>query len=86
MPSGVIVNWTRPEEDTADRHKQNVWLFNVAEDPEERHDLSESNPSKLKEMLDRLEEYRKTSAPVFYPAPDPRSNPALHGGVWGPWE
>lgn len=65
---------------------KNLWLFNIAVDPEERDDLSEQYPDVVRKMLDRLQAYNATAVPVRYPKPDPRSNPKLHGGVWGPWE
>ncbi|KAL3871103.1 hypothetical protein ACJMK2_039122 [Sinanodonta woodiana] len=65
---------------------KNVWLFNIAKDPYEHVDLSKAYPSKVKEMLDRLAYYQSTAVPCQYPPEDPRANPALHGGFWGPWE
>ncbi|KAK3599226.1 hypothetical protein CHS0354_012834 [Potamilus streckersoni] len=65
---------------------KNVWLFNIAKDPYEHVDLSDAYPSKVKEMLDRLAYYQSTAVSCRYPPGDPRANPALHGGFWGPWE
>ena len=65
---------------------QNVWLFNVTADPEERLDISESRPEVVRQLLDRLLYYNSTAVPPRYPKPDPNSNPKKHGGVWGPWE
>jgi len=66
--------------------KKNVWLFNIALDPTEHHDLSEREPARVKAMLDRLRDYQRGAVPCSYPADDPRADPALHGGYWGPWE
>lgn len=68
------------------RRVQNVWLFNITADPEERHDLTTSEPEVVKHLLQRLSHYNSTAVPPRYPEPDPESNPKLHGGVWGPWE
>ena len=65
--------------------EQNVWLFNITADPTEHHDLSESHPEIVKQLLDRLAYYNSTAVPCRYPAPHPQSNPKLHGGAWVPW-
>ncbi|KAF6037038.1 hypothetical protein EB796_004655 [Bugula neritina] len=64
---------------------KNIYLFNVAEDPEERNDLTDSHPDVVNFMLKRLAQWQKDSVPVFYPQDDENCNPALHGGIWGPW-
>ncbi|KAF6037039.1 hypothetical protein EB796_004656 [Bugula neritina] len=65
---------------------KNIYLFNVAEDPEERNDLTDSHPNVVNFMLKRLAQWQKGSAvPVFYPQDDENCNPALHGGIWGLW-
>nr|KAG5690198.1 hypothetical protein BaRGS_016589 [Batillaria attramentaria] len=66
--------------------QQNVWLFNITADPEERHDLSTSEPEVVKQLLQRLAYYNSTAVAPRFPKPDPKSNPKRHGGVWGPWE
>ncbi|GFR66843.1 arylsulfatase B [Elysia marginata] len=64
-----------------------LWLFNIKDDPEEHHDLSEQEPEVVERLLNALVVFNDTAVPVrFPPTHDPRSNPALHGGVWGPWE
>ncbi|XP_077988824.1 arylsulfatase B-like [Glandiceps talaboti] len=63
-----------------------IWLFNIAEDPNEEKDLSLFRPDKVDELLDRMQEYFKSSVPVDYPKNDPRCNPAKLGDAWGPWE
>nr|XP_008516307.1 PREDICTED: arylsulfatase J isoform X1 [Equus przewalskii] len=64
---------------------KSVWLFNITADPYERVDLSNRYPGIVKKLLRRLSQYNKTAVPVRYPPKDPRSNPRLNGGVWGPW-
>ncbi|XP_012941568.1 arylsulfatase B [Aplysia californica] len=65
---------------------KNVWLFNITADPTEHHDLSDQMPDMVRTLLGYLQRFNETAVPVRYPPYDPRSNPALRGGVWGPWE
>ncbi|KAK3800064.1 hypothetical protein RRG08_015032 [Elysia crispata] len=75
--------------DSSDKQRvgeeKNVWLFNILKDPNERDDLSEKEPERVRAMLDQLLAFNKTAVPPFVVKSDPRSNPALHGNVWGPW-
>ena len=71
---------------TFEYENKKIYLFNIANDPEERHELSAEYPDKVMELLARLEVYNSTSVPVRYPPPDPAANPALHDGMWVPWE
>jgi arylsulfatase I/J len=64
---------------------KSIWLFNITADPYERVDLSSRYPGIVKKLLKRLSQFNKTAVPVRYPPKDPRSNPRLNGGVWGPW-
>ena len=64
---------------------KNVWLFNITADPNERTDLSSKYPSIVKEMLDVLQVFNNSAVPCRYPKEDPRGDPALLGGYWGPW-
>ncbi|KAH9494554.1 hypothetical protein Btru_019838 [Bulinus truncatus] len=65
---------------------KNIWLFNVKEDPSEAIDLSGALPGQVKLMLDRLLYYNATAVPPLYPESDPKCDPKLHGGYWGPWQ
>ncbi|KAK7491343.1 hypothetical protein BaRGS_00017444 [Batillaria attramentaria] len=89
--------WTPPPEednllptsfssDSPSADAQNVWLFNIMADPEERHDLSQQYPDVVKKLLQRLQYYNSTAVQPRYPPIDPNCDPAMHGGVWGPWE
>ncbi|KAM3937474.1 arylsulfatase J [Leptodactylus fuscus] len=64
---------------------KSLWLFNITADPYERDDLSERYPDVVKQLLRKLAQFNKSAVPVRYPPKDPRSNPKLNGGVWGPW-
>ncbi|ESP03556.1 hypothetical protein LOTGIDRAFT_137302 [Lottia gigantea] len=65
---------------------KNIWLFNIADDPYEEIDLSNTHIDIVRSLLDRLLEYEKTAVPIRYPAYDPESNPQKHGGQWKPWK
>ena len=82
MYEETIVNKS-PDESADDK---NVWLFNIRDDPFEHMDLSDTRQDIVKYLLDRLVYYNSTAAPARYPPPDPKSNPALHGNAWVPWE
>ncbi|PIK58897.1 putative arylsulfatase B isoform X2 [Apostichopus japonicus] len=70
----------------ADKPGQKIWLFNITADPNEYKDMSDERPDVVKSMIAKLKAYYNTSVPVRYPSPSLNSNPALHLGVWGPWE
>ena len=82
---GYEVGPNSNEENDLKHDTKKLFLFNIAVDPDERHELSSQYPEKVKELLMRLEEYNKTAVPVQYPDPDPAANPALHDGIWSPW-
>ncbi|KAE8614011.1 hypothetical protein XENTR_v10007944 [Xenopus tropicalis] len=88
IPPQTLTNfpgsWWNLERHT-DGARKSLWLFNITADPFERHDLSSSKPEVVKELLIRLGYYNRTAIPVRYPAEDPRGNPELNGGAWGPW-
>ncbi|XP_012944881.1 arylsulfatase J [Aplysia californica] len=65
---------------------KNVWLFNITADPTEHHDLSDQMPGTVRTLLGYLQRFDQTAVPILFPALDKNSNPALHGGVWGPWQ
>ena len=62
-----------------------MWLFNIAEDPYEYYDLSESQADIVEQLLDHLQAYNSTAVPVKYPPGDPNADPALHNGIWTNW-
>ncbi|XP_078681478.1 arylsulfatase B-like isoform X2 [Branchiostoma floridae x Branchiostoma belcheri] len=69
-------------EDPPDKH---LWLFNIRNDPQERTDLSTRYPDVVQALLEKLKTYSMTAVPPLWPPRDPRSNPALHGDIFGPW-
>ncbi len=69
-----------------DAEDKNLWLFNIRDDPNEHVDMSAKYPSIVKELLYKLSNYNSIAVPPRYPPPDPRCNPSLLGGAWGPWE
>ncbi|KAM4675293.1 arylsulfatase I [Discoglossus pictus] len=88
IPPQTVTNfpgsWWNLERHT-DGARKSLWLFNITADPYERHDLSSQKPDVVKELLIRLAHYNRTAIPVRYPPEDPRGNPELNGGAWGPW-
>ena len=64
---------------------QTVWLFNITADPYEEKDLSDQYPDVVEELINRLSVYYLDSVPVRYPRADINADPALNGGLWGPW-
>ncbi|XP_019630639.1 PREDICTED: arylsulfatase B-like isoform X2 [Branchiostoma belcheri] len=72
-------------EESADPPDKHLWLFNIRSDPQERTDLSKIHPDIVQDLLEKLARYNKTAVPIFWPDPDRRVNPQLHGDVFGPW-
>ena len=75
-------SWINLEKDETNK---NLWLFNIRKDPFEKRDVSSAYPDIVNHLLDRLSYYNSTAVPAYYPPFDPEADPALHGGVWGPW-
>ena len=59
-------------------------MLPVTEDPEERHNLVDSQPDVLAKMKDRMEAWRATGVPAFFPPNDPASDPENWSGAWSP--
>lgn len=64
---------------------KNIWLFNIENDPYEKHDLSTKRPEVVTDLLEMLEKFALTSVPCFYPENDLMADPKYHEGYWGPW-
>ncbi|KAK7089174.1 hypothetical protein V1264_024944 [Littorina saxatilis] len=59
-------------------------LYNIKEDPEERHDLSSQMPEMMKFLQGELEKYRQKEVPPQNAPYDPAGDPTHFGGVWTP--
>ncbi|XP_071094086.1 arylsulfatase B-like [Haliotis cracherodii] len=89
---GLYPGWYKPEQVTSELNITHIrdWankyqLFNLKDDPNERNDLSNSQPDMVKKLAARLAWYEKQAVPPNFPeTPDPKSNPALYGNVWSP--
>jgi len=62
-----------------------ISLFNISADPNEKEDVSAAHPDIVKDLLVRIEYYRKGLVPAWSPPNDPKSNPANFDGNWMPW-
>ena len=62
-----------------------TWLFNIRTDPNERSNIADLFPEKVKELKERIEQYNATHIEQLDPPLDPNSNPNNFGGVWTPW-
>jgi len=63
-------------------------LYNIKTDPEERVDLASTQPDKVKSMLQKLDEYKKTAFNPKRGGTDPRACTKALGdyhGFWGPF-
>ncbi|XP_022103630.1 arylsulfatase B-like isoform X3 [Acanthaster planci] len=85
-------HWTPPPESgkamthSTMKPEQNIWLFNVRDDPNEKSDLSEERQDIVKKLMGRLQDYFSTSVPVLYPDSDSRGNPRRLGvNYWTNW-
>ncbi|KAL1429114.1 hypothetical protein MTO96_016845 [Rhipicephalus appendiculatus] len=59
-------------------------LFNIRSDPEEKHDLSSSQPQLVKLLEKRLRRLARSMVPEDNPSADPRGDPRRWGGVYTP--
>lgn len=69
--------------EAGEKAKRNIFeLFNLAEDPSEKNDLSEKNPGKLEELKRRLEFYASQAAAPNVP-PNTKPDDFTVPKVWG---
>ena len=61
-----------------------IMLFNVAEDPEERHDLSKTETDIVEGLKARAIEHFYQLQPRHVPPDNPLGDPGNWGGYWGP--
>ncbi|KAH9499682.1 hypothetical protein Btru_074420 [Bulinus truncatus] len=60
------------------------YLFNVKDDPTEHNNLYDQLPDVVKQLQDRLNEYKKKYVPPDFPLPTPKADPKNFGGAWTP--
>jgi len=65
--------------------RQTVFLYNVTEDSNELFDLSDKKQAMATSMMNKLAELLPEAKYPWHPAPDPRCDPSLNGGFWGPY-
>ncbi|XP_077512968.1 arylsulfatase B-like [Amblyomma americanum] len=72
--------------DTTNFHAgQPYYLFNLAKDPCELHNLANKSSSVLSSMLKKLSVYNETTVPAISSSADPRGFPESNNGIWAPW-
>ncbi|XP_037511383.2 arylsulfatase B [Rhipicephalus sanguineus] len=80
---------TCPEESLCDDERfhspDNVYLFDLEEDPCECNNLASTHKELLESLNGTLEFYRAQTVVPLNPAVDPDSYPDLHNGTWAPW-
>ena len=66
---------------------KNVWLFDIAADPNEYTDLSDTNPQQVNLMLERLAYYMNVTQAggCRYPPSDLLADPCWNQGNFVPW-
>ena len=66
---------------------RSVFLYDLAEDPTESHDLSDSEQTIVNKLLEKLENYtEKMLPPQNSPGWDADADPTKHGGYWDAWK
>ncbi|XP_068703524.1 arylsulfatase B-like [Montipora capricornis] len=64
-----------------------IALYNITADPEEREDLSAKLSDVVKNLMERVDYYKKGVVPALYGPPDVNAIvKALEEGVWTPWQ
>ena len=61
------------------------WLFNIADDPNERNNVADQYPDKVLELKARIERYNSTHIEQLDPPLDRKSNSYHFKGMWNPW-
>ena len=72
------------ENDVKIRSWGDTMLFNLAEDPEERHDLSKKQPHIVEGLKARVIEHFYHLRPRHVPEDSSLGDPRHWGGYWGP--
>jgi len=69
-----------------EHESRTVFLYNVTEDSQEIYDLSDQRRSLAESLMDKLADLLPEAKYPWHPAPDPKSDPDLNGGFWGPFQ
>ncbi|XP_077516111.1 arylsulfatase B-like isoform X1 [Amblyomma americanum] len=67
------------------RSLDNVYLFDLDEDPCECINLASTHKQILESLNKTLQEFREQTVPPIKPPVDPASFPDNHDGTWAPW-
>ena len=64
-----------------------MFLYNIADDPDEEDEVSVSHPEIVITLLERLQAYNATSVPALDPPSDPEGiEKVKETGAWLPWK
>merc|ERR1712025_1205929 len=66
--------------------EKTVHLFNITEDTNEEWDLSDRKVGLAVQMMNKLADLLPEAKEPWHPLPDPKSDPDLNGGFWGPYQ
>ncbi|XP_060574581.1 arylsulfatase B-like [Ruditapes philippinarum] len=61
-------------------------LFHIPTDPCEYNNIADAYPAVVENILGRIEELSRSAVDPVNKPNDKMANPALHGGVWVPWQ
>ena len=64
---------------------RNPCLFDIREDPCEYHNLADSSPQVVQELLHLLHRFNETAVPPLNTQSDPRSNPKYWNYTYTNW-
>ena len=64
---------------------ENVWLFNIKQDPSEQNDLSSTKLYRVKMLLDRIDMYKRSAVKPQAEGNDLQCDPSRNGYAWKPW-
>lgn len=61
-----------------------VQLFNIRNDPEEKHNLAGTKKVLVKKLITRLKQYKKTLVKAQNQPPTKQAHPKYYDGIWSP--
>lgn len=85
LKNAVVTCGPQPAEPAKCGVQDGPCLFNILEDPCEYTNVAEKEKDALNMMLQLLEKYKATMAPIRNKPYDKNANPKLHNGVWTAW-